>query len=299
MASWSTRVRRPTTIKQQPEPQSRAKWTSSLTKVLADLMVDQVTTGNKQNNSFGKKAWECICKEFQKSTGFNWDKEQLKNRYTVLKKQFFLTKSLLDEPDFIWDEFTGAIVATNEAWDNYIVEHPDAEILRSTGCSLYKQLCTIFLENGTTDNYLEEGPESLYSTPHPSRTLQGKASTSESEEITEMAVERDKLQPNTASRNGTRKRGRKGIDDVLASAISEMAAASKLRAHAVKQHNERYSISNCIKALDELKGIDEQIYYAALDLFDNRNARETFLSLKVDKRLTWLLGKCSIQFGCL
>lgn len=120
MASWSTRVRRPTTIKQQPEPQSRAKWTSSLTKVLADLMVDQVTSGNKQNNSFGKKAWECICQEFQKSTGLNWDKEQLKNRYTALKKQFVMTKSLLDEPDFLWDEFTGAIVATNEAWDNYI-----------------------------------------------------------------------------------------------------------------------------------------------------------------------------------
>lgn len=299
MASWSTRVRRPTTIKQQPEPQSRAKWTSSLTKVLADLMVDQVTSGNKQNNSFGKKAWECICQEFQRSTGLNWDKEQLKNRYTVLKRQFVMTKSLLDEPDFMWDEFTGAIVATNEAWDNYIAEHPDAEILRSTGCSLYKHLCTIFLENGTNDNYIEDGPESFYSTPRPLRLAQGKASTSESEENTEMADDRDRLQPNTASRNGTRKRGRRGIDDVLANAISEMAAASKLRAHAVKQHNERYSISDCIKALDEIEGIDEQSYYAALDLFDSRNARETFLSLKVDKRLTWLLGKCSILSGCL
>lgn len=114
-----------------------------------------------------------------------------------------------------------------------------------------------------------------------------------------MADDRDRLQPNTASRNGQRKRGRRGIDDVLANAISEMAAASKLRAHAVKQHHERYSISDCIKALDEIDGIDEQIYYTAVDLFDSRNARETFLSLKVDKRLTWLLGKCTILSGCL
>ncbi|KAL1820592.1 hypothetical protein ACET3Z_015461 [Daucus carota] len=161
------------------------------------------------------------------------------------------------------------------------------------------QLCTIFLENGTNNNYIEEGLESIYSTPHHLSTLQVKASTSESEEITEMADDRDKLQPNTASRNGTRKRGRKGIDDVLANAIMEMAAASKLRAHAVKQHNERYSITDCIKALDEIEGIDDPIYYASVDLFDNRDARETFLSLKVDKRLTWLLGKCSFLSACL
>lgn len=120
MASRSTRSRRPTTPRQQPEPQSRAKWTASLTKVLANLMVDQVHKGNKQNNTFGKKAWKCICEEFHKNTDLNWDKEQLKNRYAVLRKQFVITKSLLDEPDFKWDEPTGAIVATNEAWNKYI-----------------------------------------------------------------------------------------------------------------------------------------------------------------------------------
>lgn len=120
MASRSTRSRRPTTPKQQPEPQSRAKWTASLTKVLADLMVDQVHKGNKHNNTFGKKAWEFICEEFHNNTGLNWDKEQLKNRFSVLRKQYVITKSLLDEPDFKWDEQTGAIMATNEAWNKYI-----------------------------------------------------------------------------------------------------------------------------------------------------------------------------------
>lgn len=300
MASRSTRTRRPTTPRQQqPEPQSRAKWTASLTKVLANLMVDQIHKGNKQNNTFGKKAWKCICEEFHKNTGLNWDKEQLKNRYAVLRKQFVITKSLLDEPDFKWDEPTGAIVATNEAWNKYIPEHPDAEIVRSTGCSLYKQLCTIFSENGINGKHNDEGTEGPYPCPQPLSTFQEKDSSSESDEVTEMADDLDKVQSTTASRDGARKRGRRGVDDVIANAISEMAAASKLRANAIKQYNERFSITDCVKALDEVEGVDDQVYFAALDLFNSRNARETFLSLKVEKRLTWLHGKCSALSGFL
>lgn len=116
MASRPTRLRRQY---QQHEQQPRAKWTASLTKILAELMVDQVRQGNRQNNSFGKKAWKYMCDEFFKKTGLKWDKEQLKNRYAVLRRQYVIVKSLLDQSDFSWDDNTGIITATDEAWDNY------------------------------------------------------------------------------------------------------------------------------------------------------------------------------------
>lgn len=91
-----------------------------------------------------------------------------------------------------------------------------------------------------------------------------------------------------------RKRGRKGIDDAIAGAILEMAAASKMRAAAIEQYNARYSIADCIKELDVMQGVDQQLYFAALNLFNKPNAREIFLSLKSDKRITWLRGKCAV-----
>lgn len=118
MENRVTRSRRPPP--QQQEQQTRARWTASLTKILADLMVDQVHKGNRQHNSFGKKAWKLMCDEFYKKSSLKWDKEQLKNRYAVLRRQYVTVKLLLDQSDFTWDESTGTILGDDEAWAEYI-----------------------------------------------------------------------------------------------------------------------------------------------------------------------------------
>ncbi|KAK6924519.1 Myb/SANT-like domain, partial [Dillenia turbinata] len=289
MASRSTRSKRVPT--QPEEPQSRAKWTASLTKTLADLMVDQVREGNRPKKSFATKAWNSICDNFRKETGLMWDKEQLKSRFAALKKQYNIVKSLLEHRDFSYDESSCTIIATDEAWYNYVQDHPDADIIRIGGCPIYKQLCIIFLELGANGkgSHVEEIPETPY--PEPMNVLPVE-SASGSEEVANMEYKEEDHVPHATNKNG-RKRGRKGIDDSIAEAILKMAAASKLRTAAVEQYRARFSMTNCIKALDEVQGIDEPVYFAALDLFNNPSAREIFLSLKHDKRLTWLQGKCA------
>lgn len=94
------------------------------------------------------------------------------------------------------------------------------------------------------------------------------------------------------SNSGRRKRGRKATGDAIVDAMLEIAAASKMRAAAIMKNEDRFSISKCIKLLDEMQGVDQQIYFRALDLFENPNARETFISLKNERRLPWLQGKC-------
>ncbi|KAK6922569.1 Myb/SANT-like domain [Dillenia turbinata] len=289
MASRSTRSKRVPT--QPEEPQSRAKWTASLTKTLAELMVDQVRKGNRPKKSFGTKAWNSICDNFHKETGLKWDKEQLKNRFAALKKQYNIVKSLLEHRDFSYDESSCTIIATDEAWYSYVQDHPDADIIRIGGCPIYKQLCIIFSELGTNGKCClgEETPG--IPCPESVNILPGE-SASGSEEVADMEYEEEDYAPNPTNKSG-RKRGRKGIDDSIAEAILKMAAASKLRTAAVEQYMARFSMSNCIKALDEIQGIDEPVYFAALDLFNDPSAREIFLSLKHHKRLTWLHGKCA------
>ncbi|CAH9116822.1 unnamed protein product [Cuscuta epithymum] len=91
--------------------------------------------------------------------------------------------------------------------------------------------------------------------------------------------------------SGRRKRSRKATGDAIVDAMLEIAAASKARAAATMRNEERFSISKCIKLLDEMQGVDQSIYFYALDLFENPDAREIFVSLKNERRLMWLSGK--------
>lgn len=98
--------------------------------------------------------------------------------------------------------------------------------------------------------------------------------------------------PSSAASGLTRKRSRKACGDAIVEAMLEIAAASKMRAAALANSGDRFSISKCIRALDDLQGVDQQTYFVALDLFENPSSREIFISLKYEKRLKWLQGKC-------
>ncbi|PPS20433.1 hypothetical protein GOBAR_AA00163 [Gossypium barbadense] len=118
------------------------------------------------------------------------------------------------------------------------------------------------------------------------------ASTGSGDDVN-MLEGRNKRQSVTPSSSGWRKRSRKATGDAIVDAMLEIAAASKLRASAIMKNEDRFSISKCIKVLDEMQGVDQRIYFLALDLFENPNAREIFISLRSDKRLPWLQRKCS------
>lgn len=119
-------------------------------------------------------------------------------------------------------------------------------------------------------------------------------SSSESQDEEEDANDPQTVQPITPTATCSRKKGRKGVDDSIADAILEMASASKTRAAAIEHHRAKYNMADCMKDLDLMEGVDQQLYFAALDLFNKPSAREIFLSLKKDKRLTWLRRKCAV-----
>lgn len=106
-----------------------------------------------------------------------------------------------------------------------------------------------------------------------------------------------KQRQSTTPSSGRRKRSRKATGDAIVDAMLEIAAASKMRATEIMKNEDRFSISKCIKVLDEMQIVDQRLYFFALDLFENPNAREIFIALKSEKRLTWLQGKFSASSG--
>lgn len=128
--------------------------------------------------------------------------------------------------------------------------------------------------------------------PNTPLTLLDEDASSGSGEEMNLIDGHNKRQSGVLSSSGRQKRSRKATGDAIVDAMLEIAAASKMRAAAIMRNEDQFSISKCIKVLDDMQGVDQCLYFLALDLFENPNARETFIALKNERRLMWLQGKC-------
>ncbi|KAF9620804.1 hypothetical protein IFM89_014741 [Coptis chinensis] len=287
---------------QSKHDRSRTKWTASLDKLFVDLVLEQVLLGNRSNNVFNKNAWKHIRDEFNKQTGLDFNRKQLKKHLDVLRNRYDNVKSQLLQGSFGGDESRHIFVTGAEVWDNFIEDYPMGEPTRSKDSPIYDQLCKIFSESGgigryaQSSHYIEVDKETIgMETPRSAPTIVQDDSSSRSG--VDVNLDSNKRKPVTQTNPRTRRKSNNEFDDAMAEAMIEMATASKLRANASIQCLDQFSITKCVQVLDEISNVDESLYYAALDLFDNPNLREMFLSLKDEKRLLWLQHKCTASFS--
>lgn len=285
---------------QSKQERLRTRWTPYLDKIFADLVVEQIQLGNRPNSIFDKKTWNQIRDMFNKQTDLHFNNNQLRKHLDVLRTRYYNLKSSFDQNNsFPIDD--SCCIGFDLLED--IPAQLKPETIRIKDCPIYEQLCTIFSESGGIGKYAqsshyEEFNKSvkieipcleygITTTPTPCQDL---SVVNPKLSIPERKRKRQSETQSTFERSKEQVR-----NDAMAEAMLEMLAASKLKADAMKKHNDdRFSICNCIKVLDEMSGVDEGLYFAALDLFDDYNLREIFICLRDDAmRLAWLQGKLS------
>ncbi|KAL4398316.1 hypothetical protein AHAS_Ahas01G0279700 [Arachis hypogaea] len=283
---------------QPKQERSRTRWTASLDKIFVDLVVKQIQLGNRPNNVFDKKTWNHIRDEFNKQTDINFNNNQLRKHLDVLRTRFYHLKSAYDQNNDYGIDDSCCIGLELCPETVKVKDYP-----------IYEKLCTIFTDSAVDGKYAQSShyeefnkyvgidaagsiscPEarvSHYQNPLSMKSLQGNTSTVE--KITKNSLARKEKRPSEALIPNLDQ----DSCDAMAEALLEMVAASRLSTIVPTENDDRFSITNCIGALDEIQGIDQLLYFSALDLFEDPNLRETFISLKCDKiRLTWLQGKC-------
>lgn len=89
---------------QQPKQERlRTRWTPSLDKIFADLVVEQIRLGNRPNNVFDKKTWNYIRGEFNKQTNLDFNNNQLRKHLDVLRTRYYAFKSASGQNDPLVD----------------------------------------------------------------------------------------------------------------------------------------------------------------------------------------------------
>lgn len=90
---------------QPKQERSRTRWTASLDRIFADLVVKQIQLGNRQNDVFDKKTWNHIRDEFNKQTDLNFNNNQLRKHLDVLRTRFNNLKPTNDQNNgFVIDD---------------------------------------------------------------------------------------------------------------------------------------------------------------------------------------------------
>lgn len=277
----------------QTKERLRTRWTASLDKIFADLVVEQIQLGNRPNNIFDKKTWGHIRDEFNKRTSLNFNNNQLRKHLDVLRTRYNQVKSASVQNDFAMED---SCCIGFDLWDGIGV-NPGTEGVKIKDCSIYEQLCIIFADNGADGRYAQSSHyEEMGSTScqEPETPLQNPDILSSSKPVGVNATCAEKGSKGNLENKRKRSHDRdEEILDSMARALLDMIAASRIRTVAAASNTGKFSITSCIKALDGIEGVGEALYFAALDLLDDSNLRETFMSLKSnERRLQWLQGKC-------
>lgn len=299
--------------RQFEQDQARARWSETMDTIFTDLMVEQVLQGNRKNNIFNKKAWKYIHDEFNRQTGLSFNRKQLKNHHNVLRRIYGNVRSLLDKEGFRWDEANCMVIAENELWEKSVTGHPEVETIRIKGCLLYKKLCTLFSEsvNGRysqsshdfeSDKAVdgidtawssEESPETANVSENP--VTQSPSAPDEVTSRSDGQISKRQLATLPSPSSNQKKVCRRDDNATVIDGMKEMGSSSRSRSTITPfQSGDPFSISNCAKTLNEMQGVDEFLYLAAMDLFEEDPVRrETFISIRSDIRLAWLKGKCN------
>ncbi|XP_052201876.1 L10-interacting MYB domain-containing protein-like [Diospyros lotus] len=299
-------------IECQPKQERlRTRWTAPLDKIFADLVVEQIQLGNRPNNVFDKKTWNHIRDEFNKRTDLNFNNNQLRKHLDVLRTRYYNVKSSFDQNDFVMDD---SCCIGFDLWEE-IGAQTKPETTKIKECPIYEQLCTIFADSGADGKYAqsshyEELDRSLGLEPVKFKCIESGISPDKFPSSSKVLLQEATSAQNTNKNMGEKKRKRsldtgpvtgqtrreQEMNELMANAMFDMLAASRLRVVAMQNQEDRFTITNCIKALDEIEAAEEigsHLYFAALDLFEDPNLRETFISLKSNNiRLAWLHGKC-------
>lgn len=158
------------------------------------------------------------------------------------------------------------------AYKIHLQAYPEIKPYRKWGCPLYEELCMIFTKPIATGEYaMAIGGGNIFCSRGNQNTADG----------------RNKRQLVQPSSSGPNKRTHKESANLKADAVVETGSASKPKGTASGQ-NDLYSAGDCITIINGMQGVGRRLYNASIDLLQNANWRKTFMSLKSEKRLSWL-----------
>ncbi|GKC17017.1 L10-interacting MYB domain-containing protein-like protein [Tanacetum coccineum] len=114
-------------------------WDTSTHITFVELCLEEVRNGNRPGSHFNKIGWANLENKLKARTGKVFCKQQLKNHWDTMKKDWKLYDRLMRiESGLGWDPVRKTIDATSEWWDEKIEADPELAKFRDKNLEMYR-----------------------------------------------------------------------------------------------------------------------------------------------------------------
>ncbi|KAK6145456.1 hypothetical protein DH2020_022276 [Rehmannia glutinosa] len=254
--------------------QVKANWTPDNHELFIDLCLEQISKGNKPGTHFTAQGWRNILESFHSISDLKYDRIQLKNHWDMTKKNWKVWHYLVSDDRLKWDPDRRRFGASEEEWDEYLQENPEAAQFRDKELLFADKLDIVF--DGTEDSVVTQ----RLNHRKKANCFTGAEPVTRRRRHNDYAAEKEPTaQPLDARTESEFERCYDAVESK--SAITEQSPPLKFN----------YSIEECIKCLDSIEELEQggELYLFALDLFLKKEYREIFLNLKKSStRIAWL-----------
>nr|XP_011468621.1 PREDICTED: F-box protein At5g07610-like [Fragaria vesca subsp. vesca] len=284
---------------------TKATWPDDIVAIFCDIARKEVAKGNRPGTHFDKKGWENVVKAFNDSTGRDYTKDQLKNKWDSLKNDWKLWSSLLHQETGIgWDPVKKTIDASVEWWKSKIKSNPEYRKFRDVGINpemmdIYDQMfkgsvalgqsVMIPLASIVGEEVLEDFEHDEDEVPDPVEDIQGRG-----KKRTTVERQTEGTKDKGVGKGANGKKGRVGGAAKLFKQIDRLVEVveSRSTATSIPTSAAATSIQEVMQVVATLPGAETgtKLWWFATELFCSQEKREMFsIMTDADLKLQFLI----------
>ncbi|KAF5932928.1 hypothetical protein HYC85_029099 [Camellia sinensis] len=190
-----------------------------------------------------------------------------------LRTRFNDFSKLLKEPGFTWEPVLSTVTATDAVWESYIKGNKNVKRFRKKGCPISNG--RDFPSQSTRHHRQRSStPTSHFRGKREARTVVEGEALKEWTEATVPSGMSDRKWAETSK--------------VMTPTFHKLLTSSQASP---------FSITNCVKCLEAIEGVDSSTYIKAIKMFKDLDWREMFMAMSLERRLASGSGPLSIRYS--
>ncbi|XP_026432961.1 L10-interacting MYB domain-containing protein-like isoform X2 [Papaver somniferum] len=285
-------------------------WPQYIVDYFVQLVHDEAKNG-LQTTTLEKKKWGEIDNALFAKFGKRYSIPKLKAKFNRLRIEHREFARLVSDTGMGWDPVANTVTASDDAWKRYLKKYPGAKSFRKKGLDNYYMLGEIFnstTASGSMSNASTRSPPDSDTERDLETEFLGKGvhvepassgDTSHPSSHTQSNIQRRALDlPIDLPQRKATKSSR--FDDALVAWTENLkvkAEVTKAKAERKKDKEvtsplctstEISSIEDCMDILDNMEGVEDDVYLKAIDKFRNPDYRRIFKKMKESRRIMWL-----------